>query len=512
MAILAAVLGMFQFGFNTGVINAPQAEIEKFIATVYKERHTQEITAGLASTIFSLAVSAFLVGGMIGGLSGGWLANKLGRKGGLFYTQLLSVSGAVASGVSVPAGAYELLIIGRLLIGLACGLFTGLVPLYVSEIAPVNLRGGMGTINQLAVTFGIFTSMVLGLNKVLGSATNWPYLISLTAVPAIVQFILLYFMPESPRYLILDKKEKEAGKKALKILRGTEDVDEEFEEIVGEGTDANDAEVKTLSVFGLLMSPKLRLSLFVTVCMHLSQQLSGIVAIFYYSTNFFQSAGIGCDDAQYGTMGVGAIMVTMTIVTIPLMDRLGRRTLHLVGMIGMIICTILITIALNVSQLEGTDCTSADAGENHTEHTNGVGIFNIISTLSMVAFFAFGPGSIPWLITGELFTQGPRSAAVAVATFVNWSGNLIVGLVFPQMQKAIQTYSFVPFTAALVLLFAVLYWYLPETKNRPVQEVVAMFQIPHAWKRPIGRRGQTATTAYGATETTTVSKDDEASI
>merc|ERR1711997_814115 len=108
----------------------------------------------------------------------------------------------------------------------------------------------------------------------------------------------------------------------------------------------------SLSVWQLIISPNLRLALFVTVCMHLSQQFSGISAIFYYSTGFFQSAGIGCESSQYATLGVGAIMVTMTVVSIPLMDKLGRRTLHFAGIIGMIICSILITIALNISDLE----------------------------------------------------------------------------------------------------------------------------------------------------------------
>ena len=109
--------------------------------------------------------------------------------------------------------------------------------------------------------------------------------------------------------------------------------------------------------------------------------------------------------------------------------------------------------------------------------TISTGIFAIIGTLTFVVFFALGPGSIPWLITGELFTQAPRSAAIAIATFVNWTGNLIVGLVFPQMQERITNFSFLPFTVALVLLFVALFYYLPETKGIPVSEIEALFQV-----------------------------------
>ena len=198
-------------------------------------------------------------------------------------------------------------------------------------------------------------------------------------------------------------------------------------------------------------------------------------------------------------------MVTMTIVTIPLMDKLGRRTIHFVGIIGMIICSILITIALNISDLESVDCTAIDSGSS--SGTEGAGVFAIVATLAFVVFFAFGPGSIPWLITGELFTQAPRSAAIAVATFVNWSGNLAVGLIFPHMQEAITDFSFLPFTILLVILFALLYFYLPETKGIPVNEIEALLQTPNAWTTPIGRSNEmllqeirAAKNSYGATE------------
>merc|ERR1712242_663259 len=143
-------------------------------------------------------------------------------------------TGAILSGCSKKAQAYEMLIIGRLLIGVACGLFTGLVPLYITEVAPVNIRGGMGTFNQLAVTTGIFLSMILGLSNIMGSDDNWPILVGLTAVPAILQAILLYFLPESPRYLILEKNDIDSGRKALASLSETDDIDEEIDEIRAE--------------------------------------------------------------------------------------------------------------------------------------------------------------------------------------------------------------------------------------------------------------------------------------
>merc|ERR1711988_1206747 len=226
--------------------------------------------------------------------------------------------------------------------------------------------------------------MILGLNDVVGSGDKWPILISLTAVPSALQTILLLGLPESPRYLILEKKDEEGGMKALKKLRNTDDINEELDEIKAESNTARDS--TSLSVLQLLKTPNLRLALFVTICMHLSQQLSGINAIFYYSTSFFTDAGITCDNAQYATLGVGAIMVTMSVVTIPLMDRLGRRTLHFAGMIGMMTCSILITIALNIRE----DKKSIDCGNQSPDapsETSGTGIFTIVAALGFVTFF-----------------------------------------------------------------------------------------------------------------------------
>ena len=149
-------------------------------------------------------------------------------------------------------------------------------------------------------------------------------------------------------------------------------------------------------------------------------------------------------------------------------------------MIGMIICSILITISLNM----GSEEKPANPGDDNST-TSGSGIFTVIAALSLVTFFALGPGSIPWLITGELFTQAPRSAAISVATLVNWSGALAVGLIFPVMQKEINDFSFLPFTVSLVILFLVLFFYLPETKGIPANEIEALFQVSLVRQYPI---------------------------
>merc|ERR1711997_865163 len=154
----------------------------------------------------------------------------------------------------------------------------------------------------------------------------------------------------------------------------------------------------------------------------------------------------------------------------------------------------------------GSEEKPANPGDDNAT-ISGSGIFTVIATLTFVVFFALGPGSIPWLITGELFTQAPRSAAISVATLVNWTGNLAVGLIFPQLQERITNFLFLPFTIILVILLVILYFYLPETKGIAVNEIEALFQIPNAWRTPIGRTNNmllnevstTGNVNYGAT-------------
>ncbi|KAK0167178.1 hypothetical protein PV327_004609 [Microctonus hyperodae] len=342
-AIFAAVLGMLQFGYNTGVINAPQGNIANFMKDVYKDRYGEDMTEKSVQRLYSIAVSIFAIGGMLGGFSGGIIANRFGRKGGLLLNNVLGIVGACLMGFTKVAHSYEMLFLGRFIIGINCGLNTSLVPMYISEIAPLNLRGGLGTVNQLAVTVGLLISQVLGIEQILGTNDRWPVLLGLAIIPAIAQLVLLPICPESPRYLLITKQWEEEARRALRRLRASNQVEEDIEEMRAEER-AQQSE-STISMSELICSPTLRAPLVIGVVMQLSQQLSGINAVFYYSTNLFKNAGLSEESAKFATIGIGAIMVGMTLVSIPLMDRTGRRTLHLYGLGGMFIFSIFITIS-----------------------------------------------------------------------------------------------------------------------------------------------------------------------
>ncbi|GAB1859400.1 Glucose transporter type 1 [Camponotus japonicus] len=456
-AILAAVLGMLQFGYNTGVINAPEVNIENFMKDVYKDRYGEDISDDSVKTLYSVAVSIFAIGGMVGGFSGGTIANRFGRKGGLLLNNVLGIVGACLMGFTKLAESYEMLFFGRFIIGVNCGLNTSLVPMYISEIAPLNLRGGLGTVNQLAVTVGLLVSQVLGIEQILGTNEGWPVLLGLAICPAILQLLLLPVCPESPRYLLITKQWEEEARKALRRLRASNQVEEDIEEMRAEER-AQQTE-STISMTELICSPTLRKPLVIGVVMQLSQQLSGINAVFYYSTNLFTSSGLTDESAKFATIGIGAIMVAMTLVSIPLMDRAGRRTLHLYGLGGMFIFSIFITISFLIKEM-----------------IDWMSYISVVSTLCFVMFFAVGPGSIPWMITAELFSQGPRPAAMSIAVLVNWMANFLVGIGFPSMKTSLENYTFLPFSAFLAIFWIFTYRRVPETKNKTFEEILALFR------------------------------------
>ncbi|PNF37049.1 hypothetical protein B7P43_G08027 [Cryptotermes secundus] len=463
-AILAAVLGMLQFGYNTGVINAPEVNIENFMKDVYKSRYGEDIQDDSVKLLYSLAVSIFAIGGMLGGFCGGMIANRFGRKGGLLLNNLLGIVGAVLMGCTKLSQLYEFLFLGRFIIGVNCGLNTSLVPMYISEIAPLNLRGGLGTVNQLAVTVGLLLSQVLGIEQILGTDEGWPVLLGLAVCPPILQLVLLPWCPESPRYLLITRQWEEEARRALRRLRASNQVEEDIEEMRAEER-AQQAEA-TISMMELICSPTLRSPLIIGVVMQLSQQLSGINAVFYYSTLLFISSGLTEESAKFATIGIGAIMVGMTLVSIPLMDRTGRRTLHLYGLGGMFIFSIFITISFLIKEFFGYV----------QEMIDWMSYLSVVSVLSFVVFFAVGPGSIPWMITAELFSQGPRPAAMSIAVLINWMANFLVGIGFPTMKNSLENYTFLPFSAFLAVFWIFTYKKVPETKNKTFEEILALFR------------------------------------
>uniref|UniRef100_A0A673HJP1 Solute carrier family 2, facilitated glucose transporter member 3-like n=1 Tax=Sinocyclocheilus rhinocerous TaxID=307959 RepID=A0A673HJP1_9TELE len=452
--VSTAVIGSLQFGYNTGVINAPDEKVQNFIRNVTQERSGEPMDKSTLTTVWSVTVSIFNVGGMIGSLTVGTLVDKLGRRKCMLLSNILALIGGGLMGLSSMCTSYELIIVGRLVIGAFCGLCTGLTPMYVGEIAPTALRGAFGTLHQLGVVIGILIAQILGLELLLGSQYLWPLLLALTVVPAVLQCVMLIFCPESPRYLLITLNQEEEARQVLTRLRGHSDVEDDIHEMKEEALKMSME--KKVSIPELFRNSAYRQPIIIAIILQLSQQLSGINAVIYYSTKIFRYAGI--TEAVYATIGVGAVNTLFTVISLFLVERAGRRTLHMVGLAGMTVCALLMTISLEL--LQGTSAIS---------------VLAILAVFGFVASFEMGPGPIPWFIVAELFAQGPRPAAIAVAGCCNWTASFLVGLLFPKLLDLCQAYVFIIFLVLLIIFFMFTYFRVPETKGRTFEDIASGF-------------------------------------
>ncbi|XP_073966831.1 solute carrier family 2, facilitated glucose transporter member 1-like [Choristoneura fumiferana] len=458
--VSSACWSAFQHGYSTGVLNAPQEVMSKWLQfeALSGTNLTLEATKEpKVTTIWSVTVAMYCVGGMIGGMLTGVIADRFGRKGGLLLNNVLVAVAAVFQGCAKVASSAELLILGRLVIGINSGLNAGLAPMYLAEISPVSLRGSIGTVYQLVITISILLSQVLGLESVLGTPDGWPWLLAVCAIPAIIQCATLPLCPESPKYLLLNKGRELHAQRALNWLRGDAAVHGEMEEMHQEAEKNKVSKKVTLrELFG---NRSLRQPLLIAMTIMVAQQLSGINAVMFFSTEIFTQASIKAPYSQYATLGMGAMNVVMTVVSLVLVEVAGRKTLLLVGFTGMFVCT----VALNVAMLYTTSYT-------------WIPYLCIALVILFVVMFAVGPGSIPWFLVTELFNQSSRPAAASVAVTVNWAANFIVGLSFLPLQLILKANVFIIFAAFQLLFIIFISRKVPETKNKTVEEITAMFR------------------------------------
>jgi len=350
------------------------------------------------------------------------------------------------------------MIAGRIVVGINAGANTIIAPMYVSEIAPVNLRGSLGTLFQFGVVLAIFFAQILGLPMLMGNEEYWNFLLGLTVVPAIFQLIVLTICPESPRFELINKGNKEAATAGLRKLRGKEDVSKDVKFLEDEHKSSSTE--KKFTVMELLTDFTLREPLVIALTLQVAQQLSGINAVNFYSTTIFKQAELSESGARIATVGTGAAQLLMIMPTIFLMDKIGRRTLMLFGTGGMCVCSGLVVLFTLLTK-------------------TGNSIFmwcNLAAVFGIMGSFSVAPGPVPWLITAELFTQGPRAAAMSLAGATNWIMTFLVGLAFESVLHVLGDYTFLVFMALDYIFWLFIFMKVPETKGRSISDIVQEFR------------------------------------
>ncbi|XP_067950914.1 facilitated glucose transporter protein 1-like [Watersipora subatra] len=462
-SVLASVIGTsFSYGYALGSLNTPT----KVMQGAYKNWYNISSGGGDLSQseitfLWSATVSIYCLGGVLSGCVSGFMADKFGRKRCMLVLNIVQVIAVALMFSSIWLHSYGVIIAGRFIYGLYGGFATVVCPLYLNEISPESMRGSVGSMNQMGVVVGLLLGQVIGLPQILGSPDYFYYILAIPIIPAVLHWAMLAVSPESPTWLYLKGNDREGARAALEKLRDMSvmtSVDGELEDY--HRLELSAASEPQVSLKDMFTTYRWR-PLAVASVMHASQQLGGINAVIFYSTIIFLGAGLTHDAAQYATLSLGGINIIMTLVSLVLVERLGRRTLHLYGMGGGFISLALLSTFLLFQALPGVEWMS---------------YLCIIFVATYLIFWAVGPANIPWIYTAELFDMASRKWAISIAIAVNWSCNFLVGVSFPSIQLAMQNYAFLPFMAIIAICWTFLYSRALETKGRSALSITSHYK------------------------------------
>ncbi|XP_043846551.1 solute carrier family 2, facilitated glucose transporter member 5-like isoform X2 [Dromiciops gliroides] len=456
VTLVAAFGSSFQYGYNVSVVNSPSEIMQRFYNQTYYERNSVYMSDTVVTLLWSVTVSMFPLGGLIGSLMVAPMVNKCGRKGTLLINNIFSIVPAILMGCSKEARSFEIIIFARIVVGICAGLSSNVVPMYLGELAPRNLRGAIGVVPQLFITVGILVAQIFGLRSILATEKGWPILLGLTGIPAALQLMLLPFFPESPRYTLIQKGDEEGARNALKKLRNSDNIEAEIEEIRME--DEMEKAAGKVSVLKLFTTKSLRWQLISIIILMAGQQLSGVNAIYYYADEIYRGAGVTENDVQYVTVGTGAVNVVMTFSAVFIVELLGRKMLILIGFSICCLACIVLTAALSLQN-----------------SVAGMPYVSITCVISYVVGHALGPSPIPSLIITEIFLQSSRPSAFMVGGTVHWLSNFTVGLIFPFIQEGLGAYSFIIFAVICLLTAIYTFFIVPETKAKTFMEINQIF-------------------------------------
>jgi sugar porter (SP) family MFS transporter len=431
MAAGFAALGGLLFGYDTGVISGAVIFIKKDF--------------GLRTFPQELVVSMVLVGATIGAISGGRLADRFGRRLTLIATSLIFVAGAI---ICATAPSFTILVAGRVVVGLAIGLSSTTVPVYISETAPPEARGWQVSLFQLAITIGILAAYLV--DYAFAESAAWRWMLGLAVVPGAILGLGMIFLPESPRWLA-KYAHPEAARSVLARIRGGADIESEWHDI-----EESLAHSEEHGSWADLLHPAVRPALIVGMGLAIFQQVTGINTVIYYAPTIIQASGVSSASvAILTTAGIGLVNVLMTIVAMWLIDRVGRRPLLLTGITGMIITLGILGFVF------------------HTSAQNPVVAWVAVVTLmAYVACFAISLGPIFWLLIAEIYPLQIRGEAEGTAAATNWIFNLLVSMTFLTLVELMGpswTFWLYGLLAVGALFFS--YYLVPETKGRTLEEI-----------------------------------------
>jgi sugar porter (SP) family MFS transporter len=390
---------------------------------------------------------------MIGAASAGGAADALGRRVTLTSAGIVFGIGALVSALAPNVGV---LIAGRFLVGLAIGLSSVVAPLYISESAPPESRGGLVSLYQFAITIGILAAE--GVDYALAADKSWQWMLGLAVIPSIVLILGMIVMPESPRWLFANGREQQA-RDVLAPSRDEAEVQSSIRDI------QEALAVQEVAGPQQLLAPNVRRVLFIGVALAVLQQVTGINTVIYYGPQIFKLAGFASDSsAILATLSVGIVNVLLTIVAVVFIDRVGRKPLLYAGVGGMGLALFGLAFAFATPSLG-----------------SALGPITLASLMLYVGCFAFSLGPIVWLLISELYPLRVRGRGMAIATLANWAANFAVSLVFLGMLKQLGTpATFAVYGILCIVTIFFVKTMVPETKQLELESISSARRAPAA--------------------------------
>ncbi len=424
---LIATMGGLMFGFDIAIISGAVPFIQPYFGW-------NELQLGWG-------VSSLLVGAIIGAFGSGVLSDIYGRKKVLVVVALFF---AVSCTLTALARSSGIFISARLFGGLAVGAASVLSPMYVAEVAPAKKRGMLVSIYQLAIVLGILCSYTInyGLHNI---DNNWRWMFATGIVPSVLFFVGLFFIPESPRWLYKAGRKEESLKVLTRI--GGESLSKVEVLEIAESLKGSTASVSISELF----KPSARKVMLIGLILAVLVQISGINTVIDYAPKILLAAGVEINNALLQTSLVGLINFIFTFVAILFIDKVGRRSLYLIGSMGMVITLLMLAVSFFL-KMEG--------------------IFTLICILMFIAFFSSCIGPVFWTLVSEIFPNRIRGKALAFASFTQWIFNFLVVLLFPHFLASVggaKTFLFLALMSLLQWLFT--YMYVPETKGKSLEEI-----------------------------------------
>ncbi|MCY9111252.1 sugar porter family MFS transporter [Bacillus atrophaeus] len=430
MIYFFGALGGLLYGYDTGVISGALLFINNDIP--------------LTTLTEGLVVSMLLLGAIFGAALSGTCSDRWGRRKVVFVLSIIFIIGALVFAFSQNI---TMLIASRVILGLAVGGSTALVPVYLSEMAPTKIRGTLGTMNNLMIVTGILLAYIV--NYLFTPFEAWRWMVGLAAVPAVLLLIGIAFMPESPRWLVKRGREDEAKK----IMEITHDHQEDIEMELAEMKQGESEKKET--TLDLLKAKWIRPMLLIGVGLAVFQQAVGINTVIYYAPTIFTKAGLGTSASVLGTMGIGVLNVIMCITAMILIDRIGRKKLLIWGSVG---------ITLSLAALSAVLLSLGLSTSTAWLTVVFLGVY--------IVFYQATWGPVVWVLMPELFPSKARGAATGFTTLVLSATNLIVSLVFPLMLSAMGiAWVFAIFSVICLLSFFFALYMVPETKGKSLEEI-----------------------------------------